>query len=151
MDRGAEPRLGSPDGFDDAMHRAAIDAFFAFFNPWCWWIDEIRFRQDMDAASVEPESIVRRGLRTANYSPMLHFAILAIGIMYLNHESGDREVISDFFARNAAIFFEEEIEMAKLSAVVGLLLLGSHHAGHSRPSLGYMYAGAGLRLTRIRE
>ena len=147
---GNEPRLSLPDGFDDSMLRDAIDAFFTFFNPWCWWVDERRFRQDMNGAAVDPDSIVRRGIRTAHYSPMLHFALLAIGVMYLDHKScPNREATSEFFARNGAMFFEEEIEATKLSAVVGLLLLGAHHAGHARQSLGYIYAGAGLRLTRI--
>lgn len=129
------------------MHQEALVAFFTFFNPWCWWVDEKRFRKDMGATLT-----VHRKLRTAFYSPLLHFAILAIGVMYLDNRSyGDREFISDSLAQNGASFFEEEIEAAKLSGVMGLMLLGTHHAGHARQSLGYIYAGTGLRLTRIRK
>ncbi|KAJ6022340.1 hypothetical protein N7499_002897 [Penicillium canescens] len=141
---------GLQETFDKAMHLKALRAFFAFFNPWCWWVDEKRFRDDMGTVPTEASAFVRNELRTDHYSPLLHFAILAIGVMYLNEgPSFDRGRVSDSFARNAATFFEEEIESAKLSAVVGLMLLGSHHAGHARQSLGYIYSGTGMRLTRI--
>lgn len=145
--------LSSPEIlFDETLHRRALRAFFAFFNPWCSWVDEKRFRIDMDVTVSETGTIVRRNLRTAYYSPLLHFAILAIGVMYLDDGCcADRERVSNTFARNATTFFEEEIEMAKLSTVVGLMLLGTHHAGHARQSLGYIYAGNGLRLSRIRR
>jgi len=141
-----------PDGFDEEMHQNALRAFFAFFNPWCWWVDEERFRNDMGVTPADTDTVVRQNLRTAYYSPLLHFAILAIGVMYLDYRShSNREFISDSFARNAASFFEDEIEATKPSAVIGLMLLGTHHAGHARQNLGYIYTGAGLRLTRIRE
>lgn len=144
--------LNLPDGFDEAMHVAALRAFFVFFNPWCWWVDEKRFRYDLGITIDKADTVVKQNLRTAYYSPLMHFAILAIGVMYLENQSySDREVISDSFAKKAATYFDEEIETAKLSGVIGLMLLGTHHAGHARQSLGYIYAGAGMRLTRIRE
>ena len=137
---------------DEKIHQDALQAFFAFFNPWCCWVDEGRFRADMGVTITATSSIVRQNLYTAYYSPLLHFAILAIGVMYLDKTNyPNRDLISDALARNAITSFEEEIEMAKLSAVVGLVLLGTHHAGHARQSLGYIYSGSGLRLTRIRE
>ncbi|KAL2678313.1 hypothetical protein Neosp_009058 [[Neocosmospora] mangrovei] len=148
---GKVARLCVPDGFDEALHGDALGAFFTFFNPWCWWVDEMRFRNDMGAA-VPETGMVRLNLRTPYYSPLLHSAMLAIGVMYLDRLCyADRELISDSFARNAASFFEDEIESTKSSAVVGLMLLGTHHAGHARQNLGYIYTGAGLRLTRIQK
>jgi hypothetical protein len=78
--------------------------------------------------------------------------MLAIGFMYLEKPSyAEKMAISDSLAQAAAQFFQEEVEAARLSAVIGLMLLGSHHAGHARQSLGYIYSGTGLRLSRIRE
>jgi hypothetical protein len=134
------------------MHLEALQAFFVFFNSWCWWVDEKRFRNDMGVPVATTGTVVKQNLRTAYYSPLLHLAILAIGVMYLDNRSySDRELISDSFARIAATYFEEEIEAAKLSGVIGLMLLGTYHAGHARQSLGYIYSGTGMRLTRIRE
>lgn len=141
-----------PEGFDGKMHQDTLQVFFAFFNPWCWWVDEDRFRHDMTMSPAPTIPAIKRTLRTAYYSPLLHFAILAVGVMYLDYLNySDREALANQFARNAATFFEDEIEAAKLSAVSGLMLLGSHHAGHARQGLGYIYAGIGMRLTRIRE
>lgn len=138
--------------FDEKMHQKTLRAYFTFFNPWCLWVDEKRFREDLGDTIFGMGTIVRRNLRTACYSPLLHFAMLAIGVMYLdNGFYADRELLSDTFARNATTFFEEEIEIARESTVVGMMLLGTHHAGHARQSLGYIYSGNGLRLTRIRE
>lgn len=149
---GNAPVVSLPDGFNEAMHKEALQAFFTFFNPWCWWVDEKRFRIDMGVTSAEMGGSVRTNIQTPYYGPLLHFAALAIGVMYLDNVSyTNRELISDSFAQNSVNFFEEEIETAKLSTVIGLMLLGTHHAGHARPSLGYIYSGAGLRLTRIRE
>ena len=144
--------LISPEAFDEERHQETLRVFFKFFNHWCWWVDESRFRNDMTLVPAQSELIVRPNLRTAYYSPLLHFAILAIGVMYLdNVPYVERERLANALARNAAKFFEEEIEGAKLSAVSGLMLLGTHHAGHARQGLGYIYAGIGMRLTRIRQ
>lgn len=149
---GNVPVVSLPDGFNEAMHQEALQGFFTFFNPWCWWVDEKRFRNDMGVTSAEMGEAVRPNVQTPYYGPLLHFAALAIGVMYLDNVSyTNRELISDSFARNAGNLFEKEIETAKLSTVTGLMLLGTHHAGHGRPSLGYIYSGTGLRLTRIRE
>lgn len=144
---------GIPSVFDDAMHREALQMFFTFFNPWCWWVDEREFRNDLGTIDISnTSSIVKRSLRTANYSPLLHLAVLAIGVMYLGNLSyPDRKSIADSLAQKAVTMFEEEIESARLSSVVGMMLLGTHHAGHARQSLGYVYSGNGLRLTRIRK
>ena len=140
-----------PGRFDQEMHQRALQSFFTFFNPWCWWVDEERFRDATGVIAIETGTTVERDLHTAYYSPLLHCALLAIGVMYLDPESyPDREAISDWFGRRAATFFEEEIGSPKVSTVIGLMLLGSHHAGHARQNLGYIYSGSGLRLTRIR-
>ncbi|CAH0057985.1 unnamed protein product [Clonostachys solani] len=140
--------LGALDEFSCAE---ALRLFFAFFNPWCMWVDETRFRQDMDRDGGRQGSIANRHTRTAFYSPLLHLSMLAIGFMYLEKPSyAEKMAISDSLAQAAAQFFQEEVEAARLSAVIGLMLLGSHHAGHARQSLGYIYSGTGLRLSRIR-
>ena len=136
----------------EQTHRQALSAFFTYFNPWCFWVDEKRFMDDMVASSHCSDLQIRDRVFTAHYSPLLHYAILAIGVMYLSRDDyPDRDLVSATLARKAIITFEEEIELAKTSAVVGLLLLGSHHAGHGRQNLGYIYSGTGLRLTRIRR
>lgn len=142
---------GVPGHFDQGMHQQALQYFFTFFNPWCWWVNEEKFRDATDVVAVETGTAIERDLHTAYYSPLLHCALIAIGVMYLDPEScPDREAISNWFGQRAATFFEGEIETPKLSTVIGLMLLGSHHAGHARQNLGYIYSGSGLRLTRIR-
>lgn len=141
-----------PDGFDEAMHREVLQSFFAFFNPWCWWVDETRFRSEFGAIPIGYGVGVKSNTHTDFYSPLLHWAILAIGVMYLETDSyHDRALVANSFAGKAAAYFEKEIERPKLSTVVGLMLLGSHHAGDARQNSGFIYAGTGLRLTRIRE
>ncbi|CAG9990772.1 unnamed protein product [Clonostachys byssicola] len=141
--------LGTLDEFSCGE---ALRLFFAFFNPWCMWVDEARFRQDMDRDGGRQGTIANRHTRTAFYSPMLHLSMLAIGFMYLEKLSyAEKIAISDSLAQAVAQFFQEEVEAARLSAVIGLMLLGSHHAGHARQSLGYIYSGTGLRLSRIQK
>lgn len=143
----------SPDvALNDEMHAECLRLFFAFFNPWCLWVDEERFRRDMDLHRGPEGSVINRNARTAFYSPLLHLSILAIGIMYnQNLTYTEKRAMSDAMAKEAARFVEEEVEAAKLSAVNAFMLLGSHHAGHARQSLGYIYSGTGMRLSRIRE
>lgn len=117
---------------------------------WCWWVEEAKFRAEMPIV-ISVSAILNSAKRTADYSPLLHMAILSIGVVYTDRDSTERETLSLQFARSARPLFEDEIELAQLSSVVGLMLLGSSHAGHARQGLGYIYTGIGLRLTRISQ
>ena len=148
----AEKALDGPTGLLDTNSlKESLTAFFAYFNPWCWWVDEHRFREDLTAGRDASAVSVRQELRTAHYSPLLHYAILSIGVLYLDGEFTYRERVAGTFARCASELFEEEIQEGKLSGLVGTMLLGSQHAGQGRQTIGYIYIGVGLRMTRVCE
>jgi len=90
-------------------------------------------------------------LRTSQYSPLLHNAILSLAANY--SDSAYLEVV-DWgapFAARAKQQIDSESERPMLSTVAGLALLGSYHSGSAKHGLGYMYAGMGFRMSYTRK
>lgn len=79
---------------------------------------------------------------------MLHNVVLSIGVMMLPHERSLRQQLASAFAKRAKDIIEEEAEMAMMSTVSALMLLGTYHASVARQNLGFVYSGMGLRLVQ---
>lgn len=141
--------MPSPE-LDQVTHDEVLRLFFDCFNPQCMWVNEKEFRADLRTAPVVGGTVIRPR-QSANYSPMLHNIILAIGVAFLQIDPLVRDRLRVAFSRRAKDLFEDEVESAMLSTISGVLLLGSYHAIVARQNLGFVYAGVGFRLVQARE
>jgi hypothetical protein len=76
---------------------------------------------------------------------MLHNAVIAFASAF-----SDNPRIRDFksrqyFAQQAKSFIDKECQSPNIATVNALSILGSFHASHGDPSLGYMYFGESYR------
>lgn len=95
------------------------------------YVSESAFLNDLHLATATPDL----AFRTANYSRLLHCAILAHGCCF----SDDfRTFDAAALAAHAISAIPEEGDAPKLSAVQGLLVLSDHFAHIGSPSFGYL-------------
>jgi hypothetical protein len=132
---------------DDETHEAVLCHYFDYHNPQSLWVDERRFRSDMLASPSVPGSNIR-ARRTAYYSPLLHNAVLAIGVAYLDLPGDVRDHLGIAFAKRAKDLVDDETEMTMLSTVGGGLLVGTYYASVARHNFGFVHSGIGLRLVQ---
>ncbi|KAL0571833.1 hypothetical protein V5O48_010129 [Marasmius crinis-equi] len=130
------------EGMDAALHDELIALFFTYFNDWCCWVSSSLFIRDMVQClrwDTEPHC------RTSYYSPMLHNAILSMAANFCDDARLGTKDRGKLFAARAIERIGHEGERPMLSTVSALMLLGSYHSGNAKQTLGYMYAGMGLR------
>nr|XP_018267202.1 uncharacterized protein I303_01187 [Kwoniella dejecticola CBS 10117]OBR89360.1 hypothetical protein I303_01187 [Kwoniella dejecticola CBS 10117] len=132
------------------IHEEALTAFFTYFNSWCYFVQEREFRRDLtEGAWSHTHTFIRFDTRTAYYSPLLHYSILALGLTLLpNHILSNRRELSDRMISRAKSLMEVEVQQPMLSTVTGLMMLGSCHSCSGRHTMGYIYAGIALRLVQ---
>jgi len=79
--------------------------------------------------------------KTPHYSPMLHNALIALALAFLD-EPKFRDLKSrQYFANTAKSFIEAECQKPNLSVVHALSILASFHSSQGDQTLGYMYFG----------
>lgn len=146
VDWGRHLPLQSLPGFDENLHEHLLDLFFNYFNEWCGWTSGCRegslFRRDMARCLGSPDAPGR----TSYYSPMLHNAILSLGVVFCTDPRVASIPAAFIFATAAKEFLEAEVERPLLSTMQGLMTLGSVHSGSGRHGLGYYFANSGIKL-----
>ncbi|KIM40989.1 hypothetical protein M413DRAFT_157684 [Hebeloma cylindrosporum] len=127
-------------------HDRALDLLFKFFTSWCLRIVPALFCRDMyrslsvDGSQPPP--------KTPHYSPMLHNALVALALAFL-----DEPELRDFEARQrfadaAKGFIETECQKPNISVVNALSILASFHSSQGDQALGYMYFGMSARMSQ---
>ncbi|GAA6023162.1 hypothetical protein JCM10207_005747 [Rhodosporidiobolus poonsookiae] len=134
------------DGWDEELHDELLERFFLYFNGWCLFVHEGAFRRDM--ACCLAKSVPSPPIRLSNYSPLLHCAILAIACSFKDDPRLADGTSSEKLAKKAKAAMEDEAERPMLSALRGLLLLGSWHTGAAKIGLAYVYAGIAIRMSQ---
>lgn len=130
--------------WDGALHQSVLAHFFSYFNCWCYWLDPHLFLRDM-AACLDPSA--SGSARTAAYSPLLHNAVLSVGCFLSGDERLQDGADGKALAARAKALLEDEGERPMLSAMQGLLLLGSYHSGAGLQTLGFLWSGLAFRMS----
>ena len=118
--------------------------FFKFFNSWCFRIIPGLFLRDMRRALNLPPS--QDPPKTPHYSPMLHNALVALALAFLDDPRLRDFKTRQYFAERAKSFLEAECREPNISVVQALSLVGSFHSSQGDQTLGYMYCGTFFRL-----
>ncbi|ESK84965.1 fungal specific transcription [Moniliophthora roreri MCA 2997] len=128
---------------DQSLHDQLLALFFTYFNDWCCWVNPSLFFRDMVLCLSSQGNTQSR---TSYYSPLLHNAVLSMGANFCEDPRLGIRDRGRPFAMKAIEAITIEGERPMLSTVSGLMLLGSYHSGNAKQSLGYLYAGMGLRM-----
>ncbi|KAF8961449.1 hypothetical protein BDZ97DRAFT_1829377, partial [Flammula alnicola] len=120
---------------DRRSHDKALDLLFKFFTSWCLRVVPALFLRDM-----------YRALSTPHYSPMLHNALVALGLAFLDEHRFRDLKARQYFANTAKSFIEAECRKPNLSVVHALSILASFHSSQGDQTLGYMYFGMSARM-----
>ncbi|GAA6059217.1 hypothetical protein JCM10212_006610 [Sporobolomyces blumeae] len=137
--------LPTLENWDQDLHDALIDAFFSYFNGWCYWVEERPFRHDM--ATCLSLSTPCPPSRTSYFSPLLHSALLAIACAYSDDPRTDASISTELVA-SAKRCLDDEGERPTIATLRGLLLVGSWHSGNGRQGSGNIFAGIALRMSQ---
>lgn len=117
----------------------ALDLLFKFFTSWCLRIVPALFCRDMYRALCVPRS--QPPPKTPHYSPMLHNALVALALAFLDEPELRDLKARQYFANTAKSFIEAECEKPNISVVHALSILASYHSSQGDQTLGYMYFG----------
>ncbi|PPQ92012.1 hypothetical protein CVT25_004869 [Psilocybe cyanescens] len=131
---------------DRRSHDKALDLLFKFFTSWCLRMIPALFLRDMYRALCVPSS--QPPPKTPHYSPMLHNALVALALAFLDdHRFRDLKA-RQYFANTAKSFIEAECQKPNLSVVHALSVLASYHSSQGEQTLGYMYFGMSARMAQ---
>ncbi|KAH8080060.1 fungal-specific transcription factor domain-containing protein, partial [Filobasidium floriforme] len=135
-------------------HDEALDQFFRYHASWGQQTHPVHFRTDMQLAlspaSTSYSSSSARA-RTAHYSPMLHNAILSIGLRFLSHSSShsnhDLSSLDTLrkFSDEAKKHMRTEGMNPSVATVQALAHLASHHNLMAEHNLGWLQIGMAVR------
>ena len=104
-------------------------------------VREKAFRRDMMRCLISPSVT-----RSANYSPLLHNAILATAC--IQHEDPRCDAAAaEAFVQKSQQYLNEEGSRPMLSTCQGIQLIGSYYTSLSNQGLGYLYTGIAIRMT----
>jgi hypothetical protein len=103
------------------------------------------FKQDMAIALSPPYP------RTPHYSPLLHNAILAIGLGFSDDPYLRHPATRKIFCNHAKSFIDEEGMTPTVATVQALAHLASYHSLCAEHNLGWLYIGMALRCAVARE
>jgi len=117
----------------------ALDLLFKFFTPFCLRIIPALFLRDMCVALQIPTSQERP--KTSHYSPMLHNALLALALTFLDDPKLSDPKTRQHFFDKAKSFIDVECHQPNMSAVRALSFLGSFYGAQGKEELGFMYFG----------
>lgn len=84
--------------------------------------------------------------KTPHYSPMLHNALVALGLAFLDDPNLRDLKSRQYFANKAKSYVETECAKPNLSVVNALSILASFHSSQGDQTLGYLYFGASHSL-----
>ena len=98
------------------------------------------------------ETCLRDNLvRRAHYSPLLHNAVLSLGLAYSDDPNLAGNEYRKRFAAEAVKYINSEAERPLISTVLGLLALGNFFCSSGLSGLGYLYSGMALRSAQTRK
>ena len=117
----------------------ALDLLFKFFTSWCLRIVPALFLRDMYRALSVPPGYPPP--KTPHYSPMLHNALVALGLAFLDDYKYRDLRVRQYFANTAKSWIEAECQKPNLSVVNALGVLASFHSSQGDQTLGYLYFG----------
>ncbi|PPQ63888.1 hypothetical protein CVT24_010355 [Panaeolus cyanescens] len=138
--------LPSAVPLDRRSHDKALDLLFKFFTSWCLRIIPQLFLRDMYRALSVPRS--HPPPKTPHYSPMLHNALVALALAFLD-EPQFRDLKSrQYFANAAKSYIETDCQKPNLSVVNALSILASFHSSQGDQTLGYLYFGMSARMSQ---
>ena len=89
--------------------------------------------------------------RKAHYSPLLHNAMLATSLGFLDDPVMRAIDVRRQYAAHGARFLHAEMERPMISTIYGLILLARFYGATSASELGYMYSGMALRCAQSSE
>lgn len=90
-------------------------------------------------------------IKTPHYSPMLHNAILAIGLCYCDEPHLRTPALRKVFVTEAKKHLETEGMNPSVATVQALAHLASGHSVDAEHNLGWLYIGMALRCALARE
>ncbi len=90
-------------------------------------------------------------VKTSHFSPMLHNAILAIGLCFCEEPYLRTPAIRRTFAQEAKTHLEREGMNPTVATVQALAHLASYHSLAAEHNLGWLYIGMALRCAMARE
>ncbi|PPQ76231.1 hypothetical protein CVT26_008583 [Gymnopilus dilepis] len=122
---------------DRKSHDRALDLLFKFFTSWCLRIVPALFLRDMYRALSVPPGYPPP--KTPHYSPMLHNALVALGLAFLDDYKYRDLRVRQYFANTAKSWIEAECQKPNLSVVNALGVLASFHSSQGDQTLGYLY------------
>jgi len=79
--------------------------------------------------------------QTPHYSPMLHNAIMALGLAYADDPAHRHPDFRAVFARKASSYIEPDATRPTLATVQALGILSHYYGGLCQQGLGFMYTG----------
>ena len=126
---------------DDTICRA-LDLFFKYFASWCVRIIPGLFLRDMCHSLSVPSS--RDPPKTPHYSPMLHNALVALALAFVDDARFRDFKTRQYFADKAKSYLEAECQRPNISVVQALSFIGSFHSSQGDQTLGYLYFGMSL-------
>lgn len=106
----------------------------------------ILFREDM-ATALNSDTPVK----TSHYSPMLHNAILSIGLCYCDEPQLRTPAFRKVFVTEAKKHVEIEGKNPTVATVQALAHLASGHSVDAEHNLGWLYIGMALRCALARK
>lgn len=122
-------------------HDLALKRFFRYYASWAQRTHPLRFYEDMETAlGPNPPTT-----RVNYYSPMLHLAILAIGLCFCDDPNLRSPAVRKIFAEEAKTHFDHECMSPTIATVQALAHLASYHSLAAEHNLGWIYIGSALR------
>jgi Fungal specific transcription factor domain len=116
----------------------ALDLLFKFFTSWCLRIVPDLFLRDMYRALNVPPS--QTPPKTLHYSPMLHNALVALALAFLDEPFKDLKT-RQCYAIHAESFIEAECWKPNPSAVSALSVLASFYSSQGDQTARHRYFG----------
>ncbi|RXW17748.1 hypothetical protein EST38_g8099 [Candolleomyces aberdarensis] len=130
---------------DRRGHDKALDLVFKFLTSWYLGVVPPLFLHDMCQVLSMPRG--QMPPKTAHYSPMLHNAILAVGLAFLDDPAVQDYKARHCFAEEAKKYIETEFSSPSLCSVAALSMIATFHSSQGDETLGFMYFGLNLPST----
>jgi len=117
----------------------ALDLLFKFFTSWCLRLVPALFLRDMYRALCVPRGHIPP--KTPHYSPMLHNALVALALAFLDAPQFRDLKARRYFADKAKGYIEAECQKPNISVVQALSFIASFYSSQGDQTLGYLYFG----------
>ncbi|KAJ2928460.1 hypothetical protein H1R20_g8634, partial [Candolleomyces eurysporus] len=131
---------------DRRGHDKALDLLFKFLTSWCLRVVPPLFLRDMVRALSVPKG--QTPPKTTHYSPMLHNALLALGLSFLDDPAVRDYKARQYFAEEAKKHIEAECSKPNLCSANALAIIATFHSSQGDQTLGFMYFGMAARMSQ---